>query len=352
MRLFVSGGGTGGHFFPALALIECLLEKSLNSVFVGSERGIEYKLKDKIPTESLFVPAHPFMGRSVKDKLLAILKSFKGAYRVAKLINKKDIGIAFGGYASLPLGLASLMRGASLYVHEQNSIPSQSNRLLSRFAKKVFITFEYSKSFFPSHKTIKTGLPVRKSLINGMALSREEALRRLGLEDEPTLLVMGGSQGANFLNELAKDIFAKTGWQGIHISGEKDYQALKDFYKERGLKVLLFSFSHDMHLIYRASTIALSRSGASSITELSLYGIPSLFIPFPHAIYDHQFYNAKEIEELGGGITIRQEEAHMDKVLASLQKLMENHSYYSKNISLFANPLACEEIIKYLLSKN
>lgn len=296
MRLFVSGGGTGGHFFPALALIECLLEKGLNSIFVGSERGIEYKLKDKIPTESLFVPAHPFMGRSVKDKLLAILKSFKGAYRVAKLINKKDIGIAFGGYASLPLGLASLMRGASLYVHEQNSIPSQSNRLLSRFAEKVFITFEYSKSFFPSHKTIKTGLPVRKSLINGMALSREEALRRLGLEDEPTLLVMGGSQGANFLNELAKDIFAKTGWQGIHISGEKDYQALKDFYKERGLKVLLFSFSHDMHLIYRASTIALSRSGASSITELSLYGIPSLFIPFPHAIYDHQFYNAKEIE--------------------------------------------------------
>ncbi|MFN4013111.1 MAG: undecaprenyldiphospho-muramoylpentapeptide beta-N-acetylglucosaminyltransferase [Aquificaceae bacterium] len=351
MRLFVSGGGTGGHFFPALALIECLLEKGLNTVFVGSERGIEYKLRDKILTESLFVPAYPFMGRSPREKLLALLKSFQGACKVAKFINKKDIGIVFGGYASLPLGLASIIKGVSLYLHEQNSIPSKSNRLLSKFAKKVFITFEYSKKFFPSYKTIKTGLPVRRSLIKGVNLKREEALKALGLEDnKPTLLVMGGSQGASFLNELAKDIFVKTGWQGIHISGDKDYQNLKNFYKERGLKVLLFSFSHDMHLVYRASTVALSRSGASSITELSLYGIPSLFIPFPHAIQDHQFYNAKEIEDMGGALTLRQEEAQLDKVLRFLQKLMGNHAYYSKNISSFANPLACEEIANYLLS--
>lgn len=348
MRLFVSGGGTGGHFFPALALIECLLEKGIKTFFVGSERGIEHRLKQKIPTESLFVPAHPFMGRGLKDKFLAILKSLQGAYRVAKFINKEDIGVVFGGYASLPLGLASFIKGVSLYLHEQNSIPSQSNRLLSRFAKKIFITFEYSKRFFPSYKTIKTGLPVRKSLIKGLHLSREEALKVLGLDDEPTLLVMGGSQGASFLNELAKDIFVKTGWQGIHISGERDYEYLKGFYKEKRLKVLLLSFSHDMHLIYRASIIALSRSGASSITELSLYGIPSLFIPFPYAIYDHQFYNAKEIEDLGGGITLRQEEAQIDRVIKGLENLMENYHYYSKNISTFANPLACEEMIKYL----
>lgn len=348
MKVFVSGGGTGGHFFPALALIECLLQRSISSIFIGSKRGIEYTLKEKIPVESFFVPSYPFMGKGIKEKLLAILKNLSGSCMVAKLISKRDIGIIFGGYASVPLGLSILLKRALLYIHEQNSIPSQTNRIFSKYAKKVFITFEYSRRFFPAYKTVKTGLPVRKSLIEGLKLSREEALRALGLENKPTLLIMGGSQGAHFLNQLAKEIFLRTGWQGIHISGDKDFEHLKEFYKEKKLNVLLLSFSHHMHLVYKASTIAISRSGASSITELSLYGIPSLFIPFPYAVHDHQFYNAKEIEDMGGGITLRQEDAYVDRVMKALDKLLENYEYYSKNISLFANPLACDEIVKYL----
>ncbi len=348
MKILVSGGGTGGHFFPALALLEFLTEKGIKVKFIGSQRGIEYKLRERIPVESLFLPSHPFMGRSLKDKIKAVVKNLKSAIEIAKFIKGEDKAIVFGGYASLPLGVASFLKGIPLYVHEQNSIPSQSNKLMSKFAKRIFITFEYSKRFFPAHKTIKTGLPVRKSLLEGRSISKEEALKKLGLENLPTLLVMGGSQGASFLNEIAKEIFSKTGWQGIHITGERDYEKVKNLYEEKKLKVLAFAFSHDMHLIYKASTIALTRAGASSITELSLYGIPSLFIPFPYAIYDHQFYNAKEIEELGGGITLRQEEASLEKVIANLERLLSDLEAYSSNISTFSNPVACNSITEYI----
>ncbi|MFN7064816.1 MAG: UDP-N-acetylglucosamine--N-acetylmuramyl-(pentapeptide) pyrophosphoryl-undecaprenol N-acetylglucosamine transferase [Aquificaceae bacterium] len=348
MKCFVSGGGTGGHFFPALALLEGLVERDRESYFVGSERGIEYRLRDMIPVKSLFLPSHPFMGRGAGDRIRAIFKNLNSSLRIAKLISKGDKGVVFGGYASLPLGIASILKRASLYIHEQNSVPSQSNRLLSRFAEKIFITFEYSRRFLPSDRTIRTGLPVRKSLIEGLKISRDYAINSLGLEDRTTLLVMGGSQGASFLNSIAKEIFLRTGWQGIHITGERDYKELRSFYQERELKVLALPFYQPMHLLYRASTIALSRSGASSIAELSLYGIPTLFIPFPYAVYDHQFYNAKEIEEGGGALVFRQEGAEVGKVIKGLELLLEDHKEFSKRISTFSNPFACEEIIKYI----
>ncbi len=351
MKVFVSGGGTGGHFFPALALIECFLERQINTVFVGSERGIEKRLRDRIPVESYFFKSYPFMGMSLKDKLFSTYKNLMEALRVAKLITRKDRAITFGGYASLPLGIACLLKGTPLYLHEQNSIPSRTNRLFMRFAKKVFITFEFSKKFFPEEKVVKTGLPVRRSLLEGLKLSREEALRKLGLENKNTLLVIGGSQGASFLNRLALEIFPKMDWQGVHITGDRDYESIRDFYKAKGLRVLVLPFSHEMELIYKASTVALSRAGASTITELSLYGIPAIFVPFPHAVADHQFYNAKEIEDLGGGLVLRQEAANVEKVIQGIERLMADYKAFSQNIRLFANPLACEEMQKYILKE-
>ncbi len=349
MKSLVSGGGTGGHFFPALALIEELIERNIETYFVGSYRGIEYRLREKIPVKSFFLYSHPFMGRSVVDKLKALMKNSLASFEIAKLIRREDRVIAFGGYASFPLGMASILKRATLYIHEQNSIPSQSNRLLSKFSEKVFITFEHSRRFFPSKKTIKVGIPIRKSLIEGLRISREEALKKLDLEDKPTLLVVGGSQGAQFINQIAKEVFLKTKWQGIHITGERDYKELRDFYKEKGLKVFTLPFSHQMEVIYKASTIAISRSGASSITELSLYGIPTLFIPFPHAIHNHQFYNAKEIEDMGGSMTLKQEEANVEKVVENLENLLKNLEEFSYKISTFANPFACRQMIEYLM---
>ena len=340
-RFYISGGGTGGHFFPALALLECLLERSFSCKFVGAQRGIEKKLSHLIAIEKEFLKVYPFFGRSLKEKLQSLFSIALSSLRLE--LDKEGIAVVFGGYASLSLGLSSILRRVPLFLHEQNSIPSATNQILSRFAKKVFVSFEYSKKFFPSEKTLKVGLPVRKTLLEGLKLPKEEARRLLNLDNRETLLVMGGSQGASFLNDLAVELFKKTGLQGIHITGEKEYERLKKTYE--GMRVLVLPFTERMDLIYRASDVAISRAGASSITELSLYGIPTLFIPYPYAVKDHQYYNAKEIEELGGGYVLRQEQASLSEVLKLVEKLFLDKSILSRNIKTFANPNACEKIL-------
>ena len=321
--------------------MECLLERGFSCKFIGAQRGIEKKLSHLIAVEKEFLKVYPFFGRSLKEKLQSLFSIALSSLRLE--LDKESVAVVFGGYASLSLGLSSILRRVPLFLHEQNSIPSATNQILSRFAKKVFVSFEYSKKFFPSEKTLKVGLPVRKTLLDGLKLPKEEARRLLNLDNRETLLVMGGSQGASFLNDLAVELFKKTGLQGIHITGEKDYERLKEAYK--GMRVLVLPFTERMDLIYRASDVAISRAGASSITELSLYGIPTLFIPYPYAVKDHQYYNAKEIEELGGGYTLRQEHANLSEVLKLVEKLFLDKPILSRNIKTFANPNACEKIL-------
>ena len=351
VKFFVSGGGTGGHFFPSLALLEEMLEMGINAVFVGSKRGIEYKMQEFIKTEKIFLQVYPFVGRGALEKLKALLAMVKEGLSLSMKMDRASKSIVFGGYASLPLGFASIVRGIPLYIHEQNSVPSLTNRTLSKFSKRIFITFEYSRRHFPKEKTIKTGLPVRKTLLESLSLDRSKCRESLGLEDETTLLVMGGSLGASFLNQLAMDLFSKLRIQGIHITGEKEYEKIKSFYEGKNLKVLVLPFSHNMGLIYRASDVAISRAGASSITELSLFGVPSLFIPFPFSAGDHQYHNALEIYDLGGAVVLRQEEASSEKVLQSLDGLLTDREVYSKNISRFADPNASKEMLKYMLKE-
>ncbi|MCX8060285.1 MAG: UDP-N-acetylglucosamine--N-acetylmuramyl-(pentapeptide) pyrophosphoryl-undecaprenol N-acetylglucosamine transferase, partial [Aquificaceae bacterium] len=285
------------------------------------------------------------------QRALSLFKNAESSLRLLRHLRGQVAGVVFGGYAGLPLGLACILRRKPLFLHEQNSVPSRSNALLSKFAKRIFITFERSRAYFPQDKVVKVGIPVRKSLLEGRHTSQEEARRALGLEEEFTLLVMGGSQGASFLNQLAMEVFLKTGWQGIHITGERDYQSLKSLYAEKKLRVLTLPFSHQMGKIYRASSVALSRAGASSIAELSLYGLPALFIPFPHAVGDHQFHNAEEIQEMGGGLLLRQELAQTSQVVSLLERIARERELFSRNISAFANPLACERMLEYILQE-
>ncbi len=343
---YVAGGGTGGHFFPALALIECLLERGLPCEFIGAERGIERKLSHLLPIEGKFLKVYPFFGRSPVEKLRSLYSFLLSSLELLPKLGKEDVSITFGGYASLPLGLTSIIRRTLLFLHEQNSVPSATNQLLSRFAKRVFVSFEYSKRFFPEEKTVKTGLPVRKALRDGLKFSKGQARSVLNLSDKPTLLVMGGSQGATFLNHLAFELFRKTGFQGVHITGEKEYEKFKKAYEN--MPVLVLAFSENMGLIYRACDLALSRAGASTITELSLYGVPALFIPFPYAVRDHQYYNAKEVEELGGGLVLRQEKVDLNTVIKLLERILSNREEFSTAISHFAEPDPCKKILENL----
>ncbi len=339
--LLVAGGGTGGHFFPAIAFIERIKDKE-KVKFVGARRGIEYTLRDKIPVDKLFLEVYPFRGVPLKEKVKSLYHLLKSQGQIN--IDGRFMSLVFGGYTSLPLGFYTFRKRMPLFIHEQNSIPSKTNRLLSLKAKEIFVAFEHTKKYFKN--AIKVGIPVREDILK--KVDKKKAKEKLGLSpDKETLLILGGSQGALFLNRFAVELSKYTTFQIILISGMKHYDSLKEFVNKR-FKILPFSLQ--MNLIYSASDFAISRAGAGTITELSLYGIPALFIPYPYAADDHQYFNAKEIEELGGGKVIRQEEVNLKKVLKELSYIVANREEMSKAISGFANPKAAEEIYERIKS--
>ncbi|RLJ70967.1 UDP-N-acetylglucosamine-N-acetylmuramylpentapeptide N-acetylglucosamine transferase [Hydrogenivirga caldilitoris] len=348
MRLVVSGGGTGGHFFPALEVLRSAKERKLNLLYVGAQRGIEKKLESQIPSEKLFLEIYPYRGVSVKYKLRALLSYVRGFMELRRVVGGDFRSLIFGGYASVPVGVLTLFKRRALFLHEQNSVPSMTNRSFYPFARSVFITFEYTRRFFRGEHVVKTGVPVRRELLE-FSMEKGNAKEALGFESKsPLVLFMGGSQGARFLNTLGIDFARKTGVQVLILSGEQDYERTLEL-STKLEKVKVFPFRTDMGLIYSASDVAVCRAGAGTVTELSLFKVPAVFIPFPHAAGDHQYYNAKEIEDLGGGFVVRQEEVNLEKLIAFVDRVFANLKRMRNSIGAFANPKATELILDQVL---
>ncbi len=345
MKLVVSGGGTGGHFFPALAVLKEASNRGMKTLYVGTLRGIEYKLKDSIPSERVFLEVLPFSGKSPLAKIKALISYLRASSQLVSKIDGDSRVLSFGGYGGVPSVLAAIRRGVPLFIHEQNSVPGSANRLLSNFSKKVFITFEYSRKFFKGKEVVRTGLPVRDSVINSK-IEKGLAKSAFGVkEKEPLFLFFGGSQGARFINNLALEFATKTGSQVILISGEKEYDVVAE--KAKDMENLhLYPFRSDMGLVYSACDIAVCRAGASTLSELSLFGIPAVLIPYPYAHGNHQFYNAKEIEELGGAITLKQSDVNISTLISSIDNIIVRYREMREAISTFANPQAASEIIE------
>ena len=348
MRLLISGGGTGGHFFPALEVLRKCKEKNVETIYVGTARGIEEKFQHLIPGERILLETYPFKGVSLINRIKSLVGVWKGVREIGSSVEGTFKTLIFGGYPSVPAGLFTALKRRELFVHEQNSVPSTTNRLFANFSRKVFITFEYSRRFFKGKEVIKTGLPVREELLN-TKIEKASAKATLGFKAEsPLILFMGGSQGARFINSLAVDFARKTKAPTILLSGEKDFERVKAL-SEGVDNLKIYPFRTDMGLIYSASEVAVCRAGASTISELSLFGVPAIFVPYPYAVADHQYYNAKEVEELGGGFTLRQEETTPDKVIALVDRLIKDIGSYREAISTFANPTATELILNELL---
>ncbi len=347
MKVIVSGGGTGGHFFPALEILKKAQRQGLETLYVGTSRGIECQYREAIPGDKLFLNTLPFRGSPFTGKLLALKNFTLASFRLLSRISCQDKVLLLGGYGSVPAGLVSLFKRAKLYIHEQNSVPSSTNRVFFPFSYKVFITFEHSRRFFRGKEVIKTGLPVREELLRDR-VTDTVAKERLAFDSrEPVVLFMGGSQGAVFINKLAVEFAKRTGLQVLLISGKKHYEETKSSAEGLG-NIKVFSFREDMGLIYSCADVCVCRAGAGTITELSLFGVPALFIPYPYATGDHQYYNAKEIEELGGGLVLRQENATPEQVVSKVEHIIGRRESMSNSIKSFAkeeaNSLIIDEI--------
>ncbi len=346
MKLVVAGGGTGGHLFPALDVLKRAMERGTETLFVGTERGLERK--EDIPGEKIFLETYPLRGVSLRGKLKALYSFIKGTRKLGDLIRGDFKSITFGGYPCVPVGLQTLLRRKPLYIHEQNSVPSMTNRIFHPFSRKTFITFEYTKRFLKGGKVIRTGFPVRRELLKDR-LKKEEARVYLDFDpNAPLLLFMGGSQGASFINNLALKFAKETDHQVLLLSGKRDYKRVLGESKElKNLKVL--PFRRDMGVVYSGVDVAVCRAGAGTISELSLFKIPALLIPFPYAAGDHQYYNAKEIEDLGGAFVLRQEEAEVERVVRIVERILSDMETMGERIGVFANPEATDLILDEIL---
>ncbi|MDP6523353.1 MAG: undecaprenyldiphospho-muramoylpentapeptide beta-N-acetylglucosaminyltransferase [Kiritimatiellia bacterium] len=308
MKVAVACGGTGGHVFPGLAVAEALRDRGHDVVLWLAGRDVEN------------VSAGDWDGATVRIKARgfqtgAILGAVGVAWRLVKAVacsygemrkNRPDVILAMGSYASVGPVLAARLLHVPVVLHEANVVPGRAISFLSRFARVVAVAFQDASLHISSDNVVVTGFPLRRRLTGSFDA---------GLLDEDlfTVLVMGGSQGARRLNEVATEALCALHAKGfpvqvVHLSGRNDETGVRRQYEEAGVPSLVFGFLDEMGKAYAAADIAISRSGAASCTELSACGVPSLLVPLPSARRDHQRFNAEVLQRAGGADVVTQPE--------------------------------------------
>ena len=349
MKIVVTGGGTGGHIYPALSIARQLRKQGAELLFVGSQHGPEGRLAALDGLDFRAVPSGPIAGMSLRTarslvKLgLGVVKSFQmlGEFR-------PDVVIGTGGYTSAGVLVAGCMRGIPIVIHEQNSIPGKTNRALARIANRVCVTFDESLAYFPKGKSVVTGLPVRESIVEGM--EAREARRSLQLDPEKfTVLVTGGSQGARRINDAvleAVPALVQAGLQVLHLVGSKNYGDVVSRKPDVDGYVAA-PYMDDMAAAYSAADLVVSRSGASTIAEITVRGLPSVLIPYPFAYAGHQLKNAEAVAKVGAGVVIEESELTASSLVQTILILVADPSRLAEMASWsrsLGRPNAAQEI--------
>ena len=351
----LSGGGTGGHIFPAVSIANELKQRYPNSkfLFVGSKDRMEM---EKVPQAGYDIEGLWISGIQRKltiDNLSFPLKLISSLYKSWKLIRgfKPDVVIGTGGFASGPLLYVAAKKGIPTLIQEQNSYPGITNKLLSKSVNKICVAFEGLSRFFPHDKIKLTGNPIRHDLIESIA-TKKEASDHFNLKsDKKTILVLGGSLGARAINVQVSKILSwvkDNNYQLIWQTGKlyiDDYKHLQEEMAYEG--IIIQAFLNKMDMAYAMADVIMTRSGAGTISELCVVGKPAIFVPSPNVAEDHQTYNAKALSSKDAAILIP--EKSMDEMLIpQLEKILEDEKLrisLSDNIKKLALPNASIEIV-------
>jgi len=303
MKLLVAGGGTGGHLFPGIAVAEEFLSRNpANEVlFVGTERGIEARAVPAAGYRLELVSAAGIRGKGTVGKLKGACMMMYGYAQSRKILKeyRPDLVLGVGGYASLPMVMAARGMQIPAFIHEQNAIPGMTNKLLARFARQVFITLDESAKYFPEGKILLTGNPLRRQILDMLdTVSADQ--QSTDNEQRFRLFIFGGSQGAHAINQAMiaalprlADLADRLDIR--HQTGERDFTEVRDAYEQSGLHASATPFIADMAAEYHRADLIICRAGATTIAEVTACGKPCLFIPFPHAVDDHQRRNAEAL---------------------------------------------------------
>lgn len=317
-RVIISGGGTGGHIFPALSIANALkrLDPNVDILFVGAEGKMEMEKVPEAGFRIIGLPVRGFQRRLTLENVKVLLNLWKSLRRAKQIIRdfKPNVVVGVGGYASGPIGREAVKSGVSLVLQEQNSYAGVTNKLLAKHAVRVCVAYEGMERFFGSDKVIFTGNPVRKDLLLSKN-KREEGLAFYGLNvKKRTVLVTGGSLGARTLNQaMKKNIEKFSNLQNVQILWQCGSYYYEDLQRELKGKlpenICLTAFLKRMDLAYACADVVVARAGAGTISELCLLGKAAILVPSPNVAEDHQTKNAMALVEKGAAIMLKDAEA-------------------------------------------
>jgi len=331
--VLLTGGGTGGHVNPALAVAEALRDRGVRVVFVGTAAGLEARLVPAAGFALRTVPARPLRGQGAAARAGAATDVVRAAGQVARLARAEHAraALTFGGYTAGPLAAGARLSRTPLVVHEQNAVPGLANRLAARWATAVAVSMPGIAERFPRpSRVVLTGNPIRGDLTEGRLPDRTPAAVRLGLDPRRrTLLVFGGSQGARRLNDAvlaATDSWPDpAGLQVLHAAGERDADRVEAAWRSRdrrGLHVVTHRYLASMADAYAAADVVVCRAGASTVAELTAVGLPAVLVPYPHAAADEQTANARAIAEAGGAVHVADDALDGQRLVAEVAPLL------------------------------
>lgn len=359
-RILLTGGGTGGHIYPAIAVARALEElyPGTELLFVGARGKMEMEKVPKAGYRIEGLEAAGLQRRLTVKNLLLPFKFFKSLLQARKVLKdfQADAVAGFGGYASAPLALEAKKLKLPLVLQEQNSYAGLTNRYLSRWARAVCTGYPDMEEVFPKAKVYYTGNPVRTDIRPGHT-PREEACRAFGLDPQkPVVLSIGGSLGAQTLNEslLAGLVhFEKAGVQLLWQTGKLYWQRIEEKLKQRPAHgIFAQEFIYQMPQAYAAANLVISRAGALSVSELAMAEKPSILVPSPNVAADHQTKNASALFEKGAALQVQDEEARQKLVHQALNlvKDKEQQKTLSQNIKGFARPRAAHDIAEIIVT--
>jgi UDP-N-acetylglucosamine--N-acetylmuramyl-(pentapeptide) pyrophosphoryl-undecaprenol N-acetylglucosamine transferase len=314
IKIIIACGGTGGHLFPGIAVAQAMRARGHDSVLLISEKEIDALASqgyselrfEKVPAiglPKLLSPAAVKFGFrfiSTYRRCAGIVKEFEA-----------DVVLGMGGFTSMPPIMAGRRRKAKTFIHESNAIPGKANRLTARWVDTVLLGLEECAKHFPGRETRTVGTPLREAMT--APVDRTEALEFFGFEGDhkKTIFIMGGSQGARGVNRgvaAALSEFDPAGVRIIHVTGKSEFDSVSEALGKSGIEHHVSQFCQRMELAYELADLAIARSGASSLTELAAFGIPSILIPYPYAAEDHQTRNAEIFSKRHAAILMKEDE--------------------------------------------
>lgn len=326
MRVVIAGGGTGGHLFPGIAIAEEILARGNTHriIFIGTKKGIEHRILRQLGYELQEIDIEGVKGRGLKALIKVTYQIPHSMWQSRQILKRfcPDAVIGVGGYASGPAVVTARIMGIPTAIAEQNAVPGITNRILSKFANLIFVTYAETKDWFPQSKVIVSGNPIRKVFAAWRAQAQEEKQYR-------QLLIFGGSQGAEAIN---KNVIAmmpqlqkmKDKLRVLHQTGDREVETVRRAYEQFELDAQVTPFIVNMADAYAAADLIICRAGATSLAEITAAGKAAILIPYPWAANDHQTKNAEALASAGAAVIINEHELNGQKLFGVIDDLLAN----------------------------